>query len=282
MKRFLILLVACYSVVIITTKAQDRVIKNIGDTIKCKVTEIGADEIKYFYPDNEKLIFGIDKALVDHIEFGTGEVIKIENETYANPEYYVGQSRNALKLGFLNPMSDNYEIVYERNLKPGRSMEYAVGIIGFAFDPYECDAKGGYLKLSYKFIRKPDFYFQRMHYSHIMKGAYIAPEIAFRYLSYDPIDWDIAWDEGSSNANSGREDDFSFAVNVKFGKQWVIDDGFLVDIYFGVGYGMGTNDNYDVFNYGFVAGDNDVPLSITGGVRLGWVFGKKKKQTQHD
>ncbi len=272
MKFFLILttLTILFS---FTLQAQDRVIKNSGDTLRCKVTEIGADEIKYYYPDNEKLIFGIDKALVDHIEFGTGEVIKIEKNSFINPEYYAGQSRNALKIGFLNPFYNNYEIVYEKNLKPGRSLETSVGIIGFAFDPFDNNAKGGYLKFAYKFIRKPDFYFHRMHYAHIMKGAYIAPEIAIRYLSYDAEIWDDYW---AGDATTKHMNDFSFAVNLKFGKQWVIDDGFLIDIYLGVGYGMGTNDNYDIFNYGFIAGDSDIPISATGGIRLGWVFGKKK------
>ncbi|NPA36625.1 MAG: hypothetical protein GXO47_07225 [Chlorobi bacterium] len=259
----------------LSSTAQDKVIKNSGDTLKCKVTEIGADEIKYYYPDNKNLILGIDKTLVDHIEFGTGEVIKIENNTFANPEYYAGQSRNALKIRFLSFLNSNMELTYERSLKPGRSLEASLGIIGIGFDIYDYNPSGVYGKFAYKFIRKPDYYYQRMHYAHILKGAYIAPELDLRYSSSDFYQY---FYYGTYETESiDRENEFSFAVTIKFGKQWIIDDGFLVDLFLGLGYGMTTNDKYDPVNYGFFVGTSDFPIAFSAGLRLGWVFGKKKK-----
>ncbi len=97
MKNLVIFLLLLLS---INAISQDKLIKKNSEIINCKVTEIAADEVKYYYTDNPKLIFGIDKALVEKIEFSTGEVIEIENKTFRNPEYYADQGKHALKINF--------------------------------------------------------------------------------------------------------------------------------------------------------------------------------------
>uniref|UniRef100_UPI003216C52A hypothetical protein n=1 Tax=uncultured Draconibacterium sp. TaxID=1573823 RepID=UPI003216C52A len=256
--------------------AQDRIIKKNNDIIECKVTEMAASEVKYFYPDNPKLIFGIDNALVDRIEFGTGEVVEIGKNTFENPEYYADQSKNALKVNFLSPLFGTTELVYERNIKPGRSWETALGIVGLGNDVQGVDPAGVYGKFAYKFMRNPDFYINRMHYSHILKGAYIAPEIALRYMSYDSDHWNHYYDNNGNyydNYTEKRENLFTLALMLKFGKQWVFDDAFLVDIYWGVGYGIGADDN-EGLSYGFIVAPDEFPIALTSGIRIGWVFGK--------
>lgn len=256
------------SVLAISAVAQDRIIKKSGTIIEGKVSEIAADEVKYYYPDNPKLIFGIDKVLVEKIEFGTGEVIVVEGNTFKNPEYYIGQNKRALKLNFTSPFTGSTELVYEQNIKPGRSWETALGIIGLGFDPQENNPRGVFGKFAYKFIKDPDFYMQRMHYAHILKGGYIAPELALRYMSFDSEE---GWYGDSYEAGTTRKENFALAVMLKFGKQWVFDDAFLVDIFGGIGYGFG-GDDYDILNYGFIVGDEEVPVAFTGGIRIGWAF----------
>ncbi len=263
MRTIIILLL---SLITCTAMAQDRIIKKNGDVIECKVTEIAADEVKYYYPDNPKLIFGIDKVLVEKIKFGTGEVIVVEGNTFKNSEYYIGQNKRALKLNFTSPFTGSTEVVYEQNIKPGRSWETALGIIGLGFDPQEYNPRGVFGKFAYKFLKDPDFYMQRMHYAHILKGAYIAPELALRYMSFDS---DEGWYRDSYG--TARKENFALAVMLKFGKQWVFDDAFLVDIFGGIGYGFG-GDDYDILNYGFIVGDEEVPVAFTAGIRIGWVF----------
>ena len=252
----------------ISTFAQDKIIKKSGDVINCKVTEIAADEVKYFYTDNPKLIFGIDKAKLEKIEFSTGEVIAIKSDTFMDEEYYANQSKHALKITFLSPLFGHTEFSYEQYIKPGRSWEMALGIIGLGIDQYGNNATGVYTKFAYKMIRKPDYYSQRMHYSHILKGAYIAPELALRYVSYDGYNYDYY---GYSQANE-RISEFGFAFTLKVGKQWVIEDGFIIDLYLGVGYGVGGEQEYDPIIYGFIAGPFEMPLAITSGLRVGWAF----------
>jgi len=248
--------------------SQDKIIKKSGAVIDCKVTEIAADEVKYYYPENPKLIFGIDKVLVEKIEFSTGEVIVMEKNTFKNPEYYLDQHKHALKINFTSPLTGSTELVYEQSVKPGKSWEIALGIIGLGFDPQDYNPRGVFGKFAYKFMKDPDFYMQRMHYAHILKGSYIAPEIALRYMAYDSSDY--YYYNNTSVDNSQRKEKFGMAILLKFGKQWVFDDSFLVDIFGGVGYGFG-GDDYDTLNYGFIVA-SEVPVAFTGGIRIGWVL----------
>lgn len=263
--------------VTISAISQDRIIKKNSEIINCKVTEMAADEIKYYYEDRSKLIFGIDKALVERIEFGTGEVIEIEGNTFMDAEYYANQNKHALKVNFLSPLFGTTEFAYERAIKPGRSWETALGIIGLGNDVQDIDPRGVFGKFTYKFIRNPDFYINRMHYSHILKGAYFAPEIAIRYMSYDSYSYDYYYDSNGQyhgNNSEGREKLVTLALMLKLGKQWIFDDVFLLDIYAGVGYGIGA-DNYNGLPYGFIVAPEDFPIALTAGVKIGWVFGKK-------
>ncbi len=268
-----ILTTLCLLLLVFVATAQDLIIKISGDTTNCKVTELGAIEIKYYYSENPKLIFGIDNALVDRVEFSTGEVIEIGKNTFSNPEYYAGQKTQALKINFLSPLMGNTEFAYEKSIRPGRSWETALGIVGLGFDTQELNPRGVYTKLAYKMTKSPDFYLTRMHYAHILKGAYIAPEIAMRYMSYDDWDYYYDWNEDYYSSSGKRKNNFSMVFMLKFGKQWVFDNSFLVDIYSGIGYGLG-GDEYETLNYGFIVAPDDFPIALTGGIRIGWVFGK--------
>jgi len=264
-----ILIILLSALLTINAFAQDKIIKIGGAVIDCKVTEIAADEVKYYYADNPKLIFGIDKVLVEKIEFSTGEIIVMEKNTFKDPEYYAGQNKHALKINFTSPLTGSTELVYEQSVKPGKSWETALGIIGLGFDPQDYNPRGVFGKFAYKFMKDPDFYMQRMHYAHVLKGGYIAPEIALRYMSF--VSDEYLYTVNSNVETSDRKENFALAVMLKFGKQWVIDDSFLVDIFGGIGYGFG-GDDYEILNYGFIVGDEEVPIAFTGGIRLGWVF----------
>lgn len=261
-----ILLIFFLSFLSISAFAQDQIIKKTGAIIECKVSEIAADEIKYYYVENPKLIFGIDKGLVEKVEFSTGEVILIEGNSFKNPEYYVGQHKHALKINFLSPLMGSTEFVFEQNIKPGKSWEAAAGIIGLGFDNQDINAAGVYGKFAFKFIRDPDFYMQRMQYSHILKGAYFATEIALRYVAFDTFNYNY-----SNYETKERKEAFGVAVLLKLGKQWIFDNSFLLDIYGGAGYGVGGDEN-ETLNFGFLAGDGNVPIAGTAGIRIGWVF----------
>lgn len=269
MKKVLFLLLIVVSNSTFSQVKLDEIIKKNGDIISCTVSEIGADEVKYFYPDRPSLVFGIDKALVDQIKFATGEVISIEANSFMLDEYYINQKRRAIKTGFLKPLNTQLEFTYEQFIKPGRTWEATVGIVGVGFDISDRSPIGFYGKYTYKFIRTPDYYIQRMHYSHILKGVYFAPEIAARWVKYDyrTVNYNT-WDYDTK-----RAEDFSVVFTLKLGKQWVFDNFFVVDLFGGIGYGITTmSDEINFVNYGFSITSNELPLALTSGLRIGIIF----------
>jgi hypothetical protein len=248
----------------IAAQGQDKIVKKTGDVLLCTVSEIGVDEIKYYYSDRPSLIFGIDKALVDRIEFATGEVVNIDKSSFDQMDYYANQKKRALKINFLSPLSGYSEFNYEQVIRPGRTWEASLGIVGLGFDPAERDPRGAFAKFAYKFSRTPDYYMSKMHYSHILKGAYFAPEVAFRFCSFEDY-------RGWFNEDREKVDEYAIAFTLKIGKQWVFDNFLLIDLYGGMGYGVSSQD-YHYVNYGFFAGNGDFPIAFTSGFRVGILF----------
>ena len=68
--------------------AQDIIIKKDNSEIKCKIKEIGLDEIKYTLPEySEDVTFAIDKDNVLKIIFENGKELTFQKEMY-NPANY--------------------------------------------------------------------------------------------------------------------------------------------------------------------------------------------------
>lgn len=244
--------------------AQDRIIKRDGNIIVCKVEEIGSDEIKYtqdeYGPD---LQFGILKSKIDKIIFVDGKEMRIDHLELAmetaegnSADLFLVQRRNAIKIAFFSPLTGVTAFSYERAIKPGRSLEFTLSLIGLGFNNPE-DAAGIGLKAGYKFIRSPDHYIRGMRYAHILKGGYVKPELSFaRY-----------------NLRSTNEEVMKAALMVNLGKQWVFSDVFLVEIYVGAGYGMTTSRLEDPeYPHDFVVVDPAFPLALDAGFRLGFLI----------
>jgi len=244
--------------------AQDRIIQRDGNIIECKVAEIGSEEIKYIQPEyGQDLQFGILKSKVDKIIFADGRELVIDHLELArettemnSADLFLVQRRNAIKMAFLSPLTGTTSFSYERALKPGRSMEFTLSLIGLGFNNPE-DAAGVGLKAGYKFIRSPDHYIRGMRYAHILKGGYVKPE--FSFARYD--------------LRSKNEEVIKAALMVNLGKQWVFSDVFLVDLYFGVGYGMTTSRIEEPeYPHDFVVVDPEFPLALDAGFRLGFLI----------
>lgn len=267
MKTMKISLLCLLSVLFaIPALAQDIIIKTGQDTLQCKIREIGSDEIKYALPDYPAdVLFSITKEKVAKLVFANGKEMTFMNEM-DNPLNYAKQNKNAIKFEFLSPLTGNTTLAYERSLKPGQSLEATLGIIGLGADPNDYDPRGSFVKFGMKFIKSPDFYLKGMRYAHILKGAYVKPEIGFGYYSKESEVWYEPWD---SNYHWERKDYFSMIVQVLVGKQWVINDVFLVDFYGGVGYGFDDGDGHYHYGYSITP---EIPLSFSAGLKIGVLF----------
>jgi len=253
--------------------SQDQIIKKNNDTLNCKIKEVAMDEIKYSLPDfPSDVSFSVDKDVVHKVVFSNGKELVIKKEM-TNPANYIDDKKNAIKLDFLSPLTGNLTLSYERSLKPARSIEGTIGIIGLGADPNDLDPRGVFTKFAMKFIKSPDFYLRGMRYAHLLKGSYIKPEIQFGYYSRlndmfyeDPYGY-------YGGYYQERKENITFAIMLNIGKQWVFDNSFLVDWYVGVGYGFDSNDDsYSEYHYSFAHAGDDLPLSFTAGLKIGFLF----------
>ncbi len=249
--------------------SQDRIVKLNRDTIYCRIKEIGDDEIKYTQKEYKgDVVFGIDKNKVTLVIFSDGKELKIKDSMFDSAQYE-SQHKNALKVGFFSPLFGATSFSFEHSLKPGSSVEATLGIIGLGDDINGASSGGLYLKFGYKFIKSPDFYLKGTRYAHILKGAYIRPEITFLNYSAEPVN-DYLY-SGNSVAVS-KESMTMFAIMLNTGKQWVINDRFLFDWFIGAGYGFGDVKNSNGFRFAFLGGGPDSKFVMTSGIRIGILF----------
>ena len=255
-----------FLIMVQSLQAQDLVIKRNQDTIYCDIKEIGTESIKYILPDYpDDLLFAIDNDKVLKVILEGGQE-KIFYKEIMNPENYADNRKNAIKIDFISPLTGNTTFAFEHSIKPGASIEATLGIIGLGTNPNQRDAWGTFVKFGYKFIKTPDFYFNKMRYSHILKGAYVKPEIAFGYYTHE----DPYYDYYGGTQNTGRESVGSFSLHLVLGKQWVFNNVFLVDFSAGVGYGFDNSDGG--YHYGYANSTSEFPISGTAGLRVGYLF----------
>ena len=257
--------------------SQDKIIKKGGEVLEVKILEIGPNEIKYhIFSEPQGPIFIMDKDRILEVRFENGRVEKYESPL-TDAEFYIGQKKRAVKMNFISPLLGYTQLAYEQNIKPGRSYEISLGIIGLGKnqelnywngEDLKEDQAGAFGSFGYKFIRVPDFKTNNQKYGHIMQGLYVKPEVMLGHFSnneYNYID------------NKVQKTSTTFgAVLVNLGKQWVFSDVFLIDLYGGVGYVFqkrSNNDNetydYNGRMYGIIAGSDDASFAVSGGFRIG-------------
>ena len=114
--------------------AQDRIVKTNQDTIACKVKEVLTDEVKYIIPETSNdILFGIDKNDILKIILENGKELSFSHSLYGK-ETYENQKKHAIKVDFLAPLTGNTTLSYEKLIRPSRSWEVSLGIIGLGVD----------------------------------------------------------------------------------------------------------------------------------------------------
>jgi hypothetical protein len=296
MKQLYTLIFLCL-VMLTTANAQDLMyLKNNKNPIKVKVYEIGLDEVKYRpWGDTIIPILVLPRVNITKLVLANGSVFEFKDNPMMDASNYADQHNNALKIHFLSPLANKLVFAYERSVKPGQSFEVGLGIIGAGVSTSETSPRGMFMRAGYKFITSPDFYIRGMRYAHILKGGYVKPE-----LVYGGYGRDISYYTGYSNIypyssyySTYRRSVTFGAVLVNFGKQWIINDAFLIDLYFGLGYGFESYsstpnttrsyvDDYDIepYKYAYFGGMKGFPLAITSGFKIGFLFGNQKPVTE--
>ncbi len=276
------LTIVCLILITWSLSGQDVILKKNHEMIQCKIKEIGLDEVKYILPDHPSdLLFSIDKDFIIKVVLENGQELEFK-KAMTDPENYKENRKNAIKLDFMSPVTGNTTFAYEHSLRPGRSVEGTVGIIGLGANIDERNAGGAFLKFGYKFIKDPDFYLRGMRYAHILKGSYLKPEIAFGIYGANYTDWRYEYSYYDQWGNwiyvepqRLRETVVSGTIQLVIGKQWVFDNVFLVDMHGGIGYGFSTssNDYYESgYHFGYTIAPSEFPMSFSAGLKIGYLF----------
>jgi len=289
--------------------AQDKIYKKGGEVLKVKITEIGVDEIKYkLFDDKDGPAYTVEKDRIVKIIYQNGRIETFQSN-FTDPELYADQKKAALKINFLSPLLGYTAISYERNMKPGRSYELTLGIIGLGkrqgentyYDSqsqtskkYNLGQAGAYGSAGYKFIKLPDFTSRGAKFTHLMQGTYLKPEIMFGAFSTNRVYSKYTNGSGYSQRLTKKTTIFGGAI-INLGKQWIFSDAFVVDIYGGLGYDI-NNDNstftstngesvsfdYQGYHYGMASTAEGSGIGITGGLKVGFMLGKKKVETSNN
>ncbi|MBC7650593.1 MAG: hypothetical protein H7101_02465 [Deinococcales bacterium] len=289
MKKLALLVILFFCA--IAANAQDKITKHSGEIITCKIIEVGSSEIKFVPTDNPTgPMYTIEKDKVAKIEFGNGKKEKINNTSldWRDPELYSQQLRKAIKINFFSPLYGYTEFTYEKSTSVGRSFEVSLGIIGAGKSPslnfssynpttntytYGNDKRGQFGlfgSYGYKFNKLPNFLFGKTKMSHIMQGSYVKPIVYAGNYSENVIEYK----SGTNQNVIDRKNTTFAALQIEFGNQWVYGDKFLIDVYYGLGYGFDNknNDYFDdseAFNYANQRLGKSPGLSFTYGVRIG-------------
>lgn len=283
--------------------AQDKMILRYkADTLTIKVIEIGTSEIKYrLWPVDENMpLMAESKDKIAKIIFANGTVMKFSVDEFSDASNYAEQRKTAIKLDPFSILAGMTSIAYEQSMKPGRSWELGLGLIGLGTTFGDEKYTGLLVRAGYKFINQPDYYMRGMRYTHILKGGYIRPEIAISFYNSTVTN---SYYNYTSNASFNHQDKYrtsAIAFMLNFGKQWVFDDIFVVDAFVGLGIGGGKETDIDVgqdigtpaspfgynsySNYGrgatqfglFTSTNGNITIAGQGGLKVGILLGKKK------
>lgn len=269
--------------------AQDLIVlKHKQDTLKVKVTEVGVDEVKYkLWPVQENdPVMVIEKKQIRKIILESGTTLNFFLDDIEDPKNYIGQRKHLLKTDIISPVIGVTSLAYERSIKPGRSYEIGLGLVGLGFNLSDQDMMGAFVRAGYKFINTPDITTRSMRFSHLLKGGYIRPELVFiNYTFRNQYSIMMSPSYATYRTTGG-----AFIVN--FGKQYVFSNIIALDVFAGLGIGTqntyltsGSSSGWDIFlgGVGFLSGmDGEVTPAFQCGLKVGVLLGntsqdKKKK-----
>jgi hypothetical protein len=226
--------------------AQDKIYRNNGKIVEAKILEIGSEEIKYKeFHNQDGPIYVLETDRIKKIVFENGKVQKFE-DNYKDSERYEGQMSKAVKFNFLSPLYGYTEIGFEKSTSVGKGYEISLGIIGLGksetleyeptagqFKTVKRNQAGAFVSAGYKFNKLPDFIiFGKTRMSHLMQGTYAKPIIYFGHYNENQILM-------KANVDELTKQHITFgALQIEIGKEWVLGDKFLLDSYWGIGYGV--------------------------------------------
>ncbi len=286
--------------------AQDKIYTTTQKApIEGEVTEVGVGEIKYKPTGRPFPVVTLDKQDVVKIVYGNGEVFMINNPL-KDFAVYSGQHKWNAKLDVLSPLLGYTNLFLEHSVKPGRSMEYQLNIIGLGKDQQlqysgyngnyiqgaTFNAQGIGLGIGAKFLRLPDYVNGQIRLRHILQGSYIKPAISASFYSRNFVGTDVY-----GTPELVRKSVYAIQPNLSIGRQFILDNTISLELYGTIGYSFDnvrsqertvqndrmqpvyiSIDNSPFNGFGYTRfSSGDFGLTLNAGIRVGYLFDFKKK-----
>lgn len=270
-------------------QAQDKIYRKNGKILVAKVLEVGSSDVRYKMPEEaDGPIYVLEKDRITKIVYENGKIDKFTPDL-KDPEAYIGQRKKALKIDFIGPLIGYSHITFEKSVGVGKSYEVGLGIIGagknnrieYWVDGFQLEKRNqfGFAgSFGYKFNKLPDFLFGRTRLNHLMQGSYAKPILYVGNYSENRLTY-----KANSSYVVERDNTTFAALQLELGKQWVFGEQFLLDTYWGFGYGFDNkkgdgsafeegSDSGAAFNYMNVRAGNSPGLSFTYGIKIGFLL----------
>ena len=270
--------------------SQDRIFRKNGEVLKVKITEIGVSEIKYkLFEEPEGPVYAIEKERLLKIVLENGRT-EAYKTNLKDPELYIEQSKHAIKFNFLSPLFGHTWLAYEKSLKPGRSLELSLSLIGlgkdissddYYYDPstnmshqYSRNSAGAAVGFGYKFIRTPDFFSNTsVRFAHLLQGSYLKPVV------YTGIYRENFIVEKGNIVTKEKKSIVYGTMMLELGKQWVVDNKLVLDMFFGFGYSLDNlrntqywnsySDEYSAYHFTHMKIGRSPGLALNTGFKIG-------------
>ena len=144
---------------------------------------------------------------------------------------------------------------------------------------YYRDAKGIFISGGYKFAKRPDYAVPGTRLTHVFQGFYAKPELSFGVYGHHQLRRNF----NTNTLNNDRKTTVFSGLILNLGKQWVLGDLFLLDIYAGLGYAVDNVDSEkadsDEYYYESNLGNHFIlntsagsGLGASGGIKVGFLL----------
>ncbi|HYG17104.1 MAG TPA: hypothetical protein VEC12_15205 [Bacteroidia bacterium] len=183
----------------------------------------------------------------------------------------INQQKHLIKIDVFSLVLGHASVSYEKSVKPGRSLEVGLGVIGRGFKRDE-RAAGFFAKMGYKFSAPSALYTKNPH---PMDGVYARPEISFSLYKQQL---------GSPSAHVSHSISY-VAAGLNLGLQEAVGKVLVLDAYAGINYGLVDGRQHDrhmpnssqeaknVIVYHGLLGTTSSSFFLSGGFRIGFLLG---------
>ena len=276
---------------------EDVIVKKDGTTVKVKIVEVGSDEVKYkVYTNPDGPTLSMKKTEVQTVKVEGQVVYEYKEDPRSISNNAILDKETDIKFHFFSPLYRHLAFDGEWVVKPGYNWEVGFGIIGPGIRPVNQnpnytysisrDPKGLFLRFGPKFLigSSSDIEVEGGRYAHPLKGRYIKPEIILTSMAVITTQDTGYYGNWGVGKLSYKEKYQALALNLIYGRQFILGNTITVGYYIGIGYAfenktaVGTvpkqnwYDSYDPRRYSYIYMGRNFPLTFTSGFTIGYIM----------